>query len=123
MTTKDNFQAAHLRDEVLTFLENKKAEGLSVIDIQNKTALADYMIVASGTSPRHIQTMGMLLKEHLRKFGVKSIGVEGKDSQDWVLIDAGDVIVHLFRPEVREFYDLERMWSVQFKDTGSDELR
>lgn len=74
------------------------------------------MIIASGQSQRHIQSTGELLKEYLNKLGIRPVYIEGVPQSDWVLLDAGDVIVHLFRPEVRSFYNLEKMWGVDLAD-------
>lgn len=93
-------------------LEDSKAEELVTIDIQNKSALADYMVVASGRSSRHVSAIADHLLRELKNMGAGSAKVEGLESADWVLIDVGDVIVHLFRPEVREFYALEKMWQM-----------
>ena len=78
--------------------------------MRDQTAIADYMIVASGTSSRHVSALAGKLKDRLGVRGVKNISMEGTDGSDWVVIDAGDVIVHMFRPEVREFYNIEKMW-------------
>jgi ribosome-associated protein len=88
-----------------------KAEDAVVIDLTGKTAMADAMIVASGTSTRHVGAVSDKVIESLEKAGLRGIRSEGKKSCDWVLIDAGDVIVHVFRPEVRAFYDIEKMWA------------
>ena len=80
------------------------------IDLAGKTTLADTMIIASGTSARHVSALAERLIERLRDVGIKRVQVEGLRAADWVLIDAGDVIVHVFRPEVRGFYNIERMW-------------
>jgi ribosome-associated protein len=99
-------------DTVTTSLEDSKAEELVTIDITGKTAIADYMVVASGRSNRHVGAIADHLLRTLKKEGHGSAKVEGLDSADWVLVDVGDVIVHLFRPEVREFYALEKMWQM-----------
>ncbi len=82
------------------------------IDIRNKSSLADYMVVASGRSHRHVAAIAEQLLRALKDAGTRQVRVEGQQSADWVLIDTGDVIVHVFRPEVREFYNLEKMWLV-----------
>ncbi len=92
-------------------LTEAKAEDVITIDLKGRTALADAMIVASGTSARHIVSLGQRLEEVLKAKGVKGLRLEGLGGGDWVLLDAGDVIVHLMRPEVREFYALESLWS------------
>ena len=91
-------------------LDDDKAQDVIVIDLKGKTSIADYMIVASGTSHRQVVTMAEHLREKLKSLGIKSVSVEGLSQGDWVLIDGGDVIVHLFRPEIREFYCLEKLW-------------
>lgn len=90
-------------------LEDNKAEDIVVIDLEGKTALADQMVVASGTSNRHVASLADKVVEALKKNGCKAT-VEGEEKADWVLIDAFDVIVHIFVPEVRDFYNLEKMW-------------
>lgn len=91
-------------------LDDSKAEDIVVIDLEGKSSISDYMIIASGRSTRQVSAMAEHLIEKLKSVGVKGISVEGLAQGDWVLIDAGDIIVHLFRPEVREFYGLEKMW-------------
>ena len=91
-------------------LDDGKAENLVVIDLEGKTSIAGYMVVASGTSNRHVSALADQVFMNLKKAGYKSI-MEGEEKADWVLIDAYDVIVHIFRPEVRDFYSLEKMWS------------
>lgn len=96
---------------VLASLEDSKAEDSVSIDIHGKSALADHMVVASGRSHRHVSAVADHLLRALKAQGFGAPRVEGLSSADWVLIDAGDVIVHIFRPEVREFYALEKMWA------------
>ncbi|MBX3579094.1 MAG: ribosome silencing factor [Rhizobiaceae bacterium] len=95
---------------VLSSLEDSKAENIVSIDIQGKSSLGDYMVVASGRSHRHVAAVAEHLLKALKDAGLGQARVEGLQAADWVLIDAGDVIVHVFRPEVREFYNLEKMW-------------
>lgn len=95
---------------VLASLEDSKAENIVSIDIQGKSTLADYMVVASGRSHRHVSAVADQLLRALKDAGLGSARVEGLSGADWVLIDAGDIIVHIFRPEVREFYSIEKMW-------------
>jgi ribosome-associated protein len=94
---------------VLASLEDSKAENIVSIDIQGKSSLGDYMVVASGRSHRHVAAVADHLLKALKDAGM-GVRVEGLSSADWVLIDAGDIIVHVFRPEVREFYNIEEMW-------------
>jgi ribosome-associated protein len=96
---------------ILARLDDMKAEDTVTIDLTGKTSIADAMVVTSGRSNRHVTSIADSAVEGLNKAGLKGIRVEGKKNGDWVLIDAGDVIVHVFRPEVRAFYDLEKMWA------------
>lgn len=96
-------------DIVTTTLDDNKADDMVVIDLEGKSSIAGHMIVASGTSQRHVVSLAEKVVENLKKSGFKS-NTEGEDKGDWVLIDAFDVIVHIFKPEVREFYNLEKMW-------------
>ena len=96
-------------------LDKNKAINTSVLNLKGKTDIADYMIIASGTSHRHIATMAAHLRKNLRSKGFKEIFIEGDSVCDWVLIDAGDIHVHLFRPDVREFYGLEKLWGASEK--------
>lgn len=91
-------------------LDDNKAEDVVVMDLKGKTSIASYMVIASGTSQRHVASLAEKVQENLKKAGFKST-VEGAEKADWVLIDAFDVIVHLFKPEVRDFYSIEKMWS------------
>ena len=95
---------------VMNALEDSKAEDIVCIDLQGKTSIASYMVIASGTSQRHVASTAERVQERLKAAGFSS-AIEGEEKADWVLIDAFDVIVHIFRPEVREFYNLEKMWS------------
>lgn len=99
-----------LLEEVIASLTDDKAEEVVTIDLRGKTQMADHMVIASGRSSRQVAAISEKLVQRLKEvFGLSS-RLEGKDAGDWVLIDAGDVIVHVFRPEVREFYQLEKMW-------------
>jgi ribosome-associated protein len=95
---------------VLASLEDSKAENIVSIDIQGKSSLGDYMVVASGRSHRHVAAVADQLIKTLKDAGFGNARVEGLAAADWVLVDAGDIIVHIFRPEVREFYNIEKMW-------------
>ena len=97
-------------DAVLASLEDSKAENVVSIDIQGKSSLGDHMVIASGRSHRHVSAIADHLLKAFKDAGFSGVRVEGLASADWVLIDSGDVIVHVFRPEVREFYNLEKMW-------------
>lgn len=104
--------AAALCKQISKVLDTNKAEEIRTIDIGNKCSFADYMIVASGRAPRHVAALADYVADLLKKQGTPPLSVEGKETGDWVLIDAGDVVVHIFRPEVRQFYNIEKMWSV-----------
>lgn len=99
-----------LLDLVLTSLDDDKAEDIVTIDLRAKSAMADHMVIASGRSTRQVAAIAQKLIDRLKEKFRLSARVEGKDVGDWVLIDTGDVVVHIFRPEVREFYQLEKMW-------------
>ncbi len=100
-------------ETILSSLDDSKAEDLVTIDISGKSALGDYMVVASGRSHRHVGAIADHLVRDLKKAGAGPVKVEGLPHCDWVLIDVGDVIVHLFRPEVRSFYNIEKMWQAE----------
>ena len=100
-------------------LEDGKAEDVIVIDLVGKSTIADYMIVATGRSQRQISAIAKNLIQNVKDAGLRTPGVEGLPQCDWVLLDVGDVIVHLFRPEVRAFYNLEKMWTVALPEDGS----
>ncbi|MCB1393724.1 MULTISPECIES: ribosome silencing factor [unclassified Nitrobacter] len=95
---------------ILSRLEDMKAEEIVTIDLRGKSAFSDYMVIATGRSNRHVGAVAENVAKGLKDTGVKKIHIEGMPNCDWVLIDSGDVIVHIFRPEVREFYNLERLW-------------
>jgi ribosome-associated protein len=99
-----------LAAEVVTWLDDAKAENIVTIDIKEKSSIGDYMIVASGRTDRHVGAIADQLREKLREAGYDNVRLEGQPQCDWVLVDAGEVIVHVLRPEVREFYNLEKMW-------------
>jgi ribosome-associated protein len=96
---------------VLAALEDMKAEDIVTIDLSGKTSIGDYMVVATGRSQRHVASVADNVVKEVELTGISRVRVEGQRQADWVLIDAGDVIVHVFRPEVREFYSLEKMWA------------
>ncbi|APX90013.1 ribosome silencing factor [Brevirhabdus pacifica] len=106
----DNATSKQLLDEILDSLASDKAEDVVTIDLRGRTELADHMVIASGRSTRQVAAISEKLVDRLKQEFGRLSKVEGKDAGDWVLIDTGDVIVHVFRPEVREFYALEKMW-------------
>ncbi len=102
-----------LRDAALKVLDEKKADAIVCVDLRGRSAVADYALIATGGSARQLGAIAEYLREAFFKLGMKKIRVEGLPQGDWVLIDAGDVLVHLFRPEVREYYQLEDIWSAR----------
>ena len=108
MQVKDISQ---LKKEIEKILHDNKATNIKSINLKDKTSIADFMIIASGNSSRHIQALSEMILDNLKKKGISNCRLEGSESSDWKLIDAIDIIVHIFHPEKRKFYDLERMWS------------
>jgi len=100
-----------LKTIILNTLDSNKALDIVSIDLKNKSSMADYMIIASGTSSRHIQSLSDQVLEKLKANGVKNSKIEGKESGDWKLVDGIDLIVHIFNPEKRKFYELEKIWA------------
>ena len=101
----------YIKNNIEKILDDNKAKDITSINLKNKSYIADYMIIASGTSSRHLQALSEILVTQLKRLGIDNCRIEGKDSNDWKLVDAQDIIVHIFHPEKREFYDLEKMWS------------
>ena len=100
-----------LKSVVIDTLDLNKAQDIVTIDLKDKSSMADYMIIASGTSSRHIQSLSEQVLEKLKANGVKNSKIEGKESGDWKLVDGIDLIVHIFNPEKRKFYELEKIWA------------
>ena len=100
-----------LKNKILKILDNNKAIDVVSIELEGKSSIADYMIVASGTSSRHIQALSEQVYEELKNNGIVNCKIEGKDSTDWKLVDGIDLVIHIFNPEKRKFYELEKMWS------------
>ena len=100
-----------LKKIIINTLDINKAEDIVTIDLKDKSSIADYMIIASGTSSRHIQSLSEQVLEKLKKNGLKDSKIEGKESSEWKLVDGIDLIVHIFHPEKRKFYELEKIWS------------
>ena len=100
-----------LKTIILDTLDSNKALDIISIDLKNKSSMADYMIIASGTSSRHIQALSEQVLEKLKDNGIKNSKIEGKESSDWKLVDGIDLIIHIFNPEKRKFYELEKIWS------------
>ena len=102
---------SNLKNIIIKTLDLNKAQDIISIDLKDKSSMADYMIIASGTSSRHIQSLSEQVLEKLRNNGIKDCKIEGKDSSEWKLVDGIDLIIHIFHPEKRKFYELEKMWS------------
>ena len=100
-----------LKKEIENILSDNKALEIKSVNLKGKTSIADFMIIASGNSSRHIQALSEILLEELKKKGIENCRLEGHSSNEWKLIDAIDIIIHIFHPEKRKFYDLEKMWS------------
>jgi ribosome-associated protein len=100
-----------LLDVIVATLDDGKAEEIVAIDLRGKSSIADHMVIASGRSSRQVTALAEQVASKLKDIGQGHVSIEGKTQGDWVLLDAGDVIIHIFRPEVREFYKLEKMWS------------
>ena len=100
-----------LKKNIEKILDQNKAKNITTINLKGKSSIADYMIIASGNSSKHIQSLSEILLSELEKNGVNPCRIEGRSSSTWKLIDAMDIIVHIFHPEKRKFYDLEKMWS------------
>ena len=100
-----------LKKIIINTLDSNKALDIVSIDLENKSSMADYLIIASGTSSRHMQALSEIVLEKFKIIGIPNCKIEGNESNDWKLIDGIDVIVHIFNPEKRKFYELEKMWS------------
>jgi ribosome-associated protein len=109
----DGHKPAALLKEIVHLLDEAKAEDVVTIDLAGKSSIGDFMVIASGRSDRHVGAIAEQLQRQLKDKGLGRMRVEGLDTCDWVLLDTGDIIVHVFRPEVRDFYNLEKMWSAE----------
>ena len=103
--------SAALVDRIVHWLDEAKAEEVSVIDLKGKSSIGDFMVIATGRSDRHVNAVAEQIQQALKDMGEDRVRIEGQPQCDWVLIDTGDIIVHVFQPEIREFYNLEKMWS------------
>ena len=104
-----------LINQIMSNLDDNKALDINSLSLKGKSDIADYLIIATGTSNRHVSSLAEKTVDDLKKNNIKNINTEGLDKGDWVLIDGGDVIIHLFREEVRDFYDIEKLWSSSIK--------
>ncbi|AHE99196.1 ribosome silencing factor [Thioalkalivibrio paradoxus] len=111
-------QSEQLVDLVTHALEDMKGQQVRVLDVRGKTPLADYMVIASGTSNRHVKSLADSVAVKAKEAGVQPLGIEGQEGQEWVLVDLNDVIVHVMLPKVRDFYNLEKLWLAE--DAGDD---
>ncbi|MFN3743371.1 MAG: ribosome silencing factor [Hyphomicrobiaceae bacterium] len=111
--------SAALVDRIVHWLDDAKAEDVAVIDLKGKTSIGDFMIIATGRSDRHVNAVAEQILQALRDEGLARVRVEGQPQCDWVLIDTGDIIIHIFQPEIRAFYNLEKMWSA---DRGAEPI-
>ena len=109
-----------LKTLVVDALEDLKGQKVSVIDVRGKTTITDYMIIASGTSNRHVRSLADRVVERAKQAGIQPLGVEGESGCEWVLVDLCDVVVHVMLPRIRDFYNLEKLWSM---DGGSETIR
>ncbi len=105
--------------KIKSCLNQHKAEEISVINLEGKSNMADFMILANGLSNRHVSSLAEYLRKDLKKIGCQIFSIEGKETGNWILLDLGDIIVHIFKPEVRIFYNLEKMWSSPTKNFSS----
>ncbi len=111
-------QSPELRDKIYQAIEDAKGIDIKVLDVRESSDITDFMIVASGTSSRHVSSVADRVAESMLKIGSKAIGVEGKREGDWVLLDFGDVVVHIMRPDTRDFYNLEKLWG-EIQESGA----
>jgi ribosome-associated protein len=111
---------AALRKSVIAALEDLKAKDIREIDVRGKTSIADLLVIASGTSARHVKSIADEVVKFAKQAGVMPLGVEGEREAEWVLVDLGDVIVHVMLPRIREFYGLERLWTVGDRDAQGE---
>ena len=118
--TNKSVTTATLRKSVIDALEELKAKDIREIDVRGKTSIADLLVIASGTSARHVKSIADEVTRFAKKAGVIPLGVEGEVEGEWVLVDLGDVIVHVMLPRIREFYGLERLWTVGDHGHASD---
>jgi ribosome-associated protein len=121
--TNKSVTTATLRKSVIDALDELKAKDVREIDVRGKTSIADVLVIASGTSARHVKSIADEVVRFAKKAGVMPLGVEGEQEAEWVLVDLGDVIVHVMLPRIREFYGLERLWTVGDHDVEGEAAR
>jgi ribosome-associated protein len=113
-------QIEELKQLVIKAIEDLKGENIVELDVSGKTSVTDLMIIVSGTSSRHVKSIADNVVEEAKKAGVRPLGVEGETQAEWVLVDLGDIVVHVMQPHVREFYDLERLWRFDADQRGAN---
>lgn len=107
-----------LLEIVLDTLDERKGQNIKTINVQDKTSITDFMVLATGTSQRHIQSLSSYVVEKVKKNGLIPLGIEGEQNSEWVLLDLGDIILHIMTAQTREFYQLEKLWEVDFSEQG-----
>lgn len=122
IATQNSTDACQLIQAIEASLDDDKADEIVTIDLTGKCSFADTMIVASGRSQRHVASLASKLQDKLKELGHPPLAIEGQETSEWILIDAGDVIVHLFKPETREFYNIEKMWSIPVIVASTEEV-
>lgn len=110
-TASQNRSTEQLRELVVKAIEDMKGEDIVELDVKDKTSVTDRLIIASGTSSRHVKSIASSVAADAKKQGYKPLGVEGEDQGEWVLVDLGDIVVHIMQPHIRQFYDLEKLWT------------
>jgi len=113
-------QVEQLKNVVVEQLEDLKAKEISVLDVKEFSTVTDYMVIASGTSNRHVKSVAHNLVSEMKDQGIQPLGVEGDDVSEWVLVDLGDVVVHIMLAQTRDFYQLEKLWDPNWKEARSN---
>jgi ribosome-associated protein len=109
-----------LRELVRNALDDMKARDITELDVRGKSSVTDYMVIASGTSKRHVMSVAQEVLDKVKEAGLQPMGTEGQNSGDWILVDLGDVIVHVMMPDARSFYDLERLWQFDADEVAAE---
>jgi ribosome-associated protein len=109
-------ESRQLADTVCEALDDLKANAIKTMDVRHLTSVTDFMVIASGRSDRHVRSLADSVLERCKQLGCRALGVEGQDGGEWVLLDLGDVVVHVMLPKVRDFYNLEKLWEIEYRD-------